>query len=251
MMPYRTALVTGASRGIGAAIVRQLCEMGLEVHAVARDKAALEALAAETGCRPLVADVRATGDVLAGLADAAIDVLINNAGSVPTVRPLHEQSAEQIDAALDLNLRAPLQLMRVLLPRMVARRRGHVINIGNTAGTAVFAGTGPYAAANAGLSLATRVTRYDLAGNNVRLTEIIPGRVETQVYLDAYGGDASRLHETMYANHRALQPEDVAATVALALSLPERADVTMLEVSPTDQAVGGHVFPQRQPRATP
>ncbi len=247
MTPYRTALVTGASRGIGAAIVRRLRGLGLEVYALARDGAALQALAAETGCRKLVADVRATEDVLAGLADTAIDVLVNNAGNVPTVGPLHTQSVEQIDAALDLNLRAPLHLMRALLPGMVARRRGHVINIGSTAGGTVFAGTGPYAAAKAGLSLATRVTRYDLAGSNVRLTEIVPGRVETQVYLDAYGGDAARLHETMYAHHRALQPEDVAAAVALALSMPERADLTMVEVSPTDQAVGGHVFPRQDP----
>ena len=246
MTPYRTALVTGASRGIGAAIVRRLRGLGLSVHALARNAVQLAALATETGCIPLVADVRATDAVLAGLADFEIDVLVNNAGAVPTVAPMHRQSAGEIDAALDLNLRAPLQLMRALLPGMVARGRGHVVNIGSTAGAAVLAGTGPYAAAKAGLSMAGRVARYDLAGSNVRITEIAPGRVETQVYLQAFGGEAARLHETMYARHRALQPEDVADAVALALTLPERADVSVLELSPTDQALGGYVYAKPQ-----
>ena len=243
MISYRTAMVTGASRGIGAAIVRRLRAWGMEVYALARDAVALQSLADETGCVPLAVDVRETDRVLAGLDGVGIDVLVNNAGAVPTVTPLHLQSAEQVDAALDLNLRAPLQLMRALLPGMIERRLGHVINLGSTAGRAVFAGTGPYAAAKAGLSLATRVARYDLAGSNVRMTEIAPGRVETQVYLGAFAGDAARLHEAMYAHHRALQPEDVAETVVLALTLPARADVTLLEISPTDQAVGGHVYP--------
>lgn len=242
MTPYRTALVTGASRGIGAAIVRRLRGLGLAVHALARDAAALAALAAETGCVPLVADVCATEAVLAALDGVAIDVLVNNAGAVPAVAPLHWQGEADIDAAIDLNLRAPLQLMRALLPGMVARGRGHVVNIGSTVAASVFPGTAPYAAAKAGLAMAGRVARYDLAGSNVRLTEIAPGRVETQVYIHAYGGDAARLHEAMYAHHRSLQPEDVAEAVALALALPERADVSVLELQPTDQAPGGHVY---------
>jgi NADP-dependent 3-hydroxy acid dehydrogenase YdfG len=246
MTPYRTALVTGASRGIGAAIVRRLRALDLGVYALARDAAALERLAAETGAVAVVADVTATESVAAALAGIEVDVLINNAGAVPVVAPLHRQTAKQIDAALDLNLRAPLHLMRLFLPGMVARGRGHVVNIGSTAAAAVFAGTAVYAGAKAGLSQASRVARYDLAGSNVRITEIAPGRVETQVYLDAYGGDAANLHEAMYARHRALQPDDVAETVVLALTLPERADVSFIEVSPTDQATGGHVYPTRE-----
>jgi len=245
MTPYRTALVTGASRGIGAAIARKLRGLGLAVHAVGRDAAKLQALCAETGCIPLVADVTDTEAVLSSLGDAEIDVLVNNAGAVPAVAPLHRQSAAELDAAVDVNLRAPLHLMRGLLPGMVARGRGHVINIGSTAGAAVFAGTGPYAAAKAGLSMAGRVARYDLAGSGVRLTEIVPGRVQTEVYLGAYGGDAARLHDSMYAHHRALQPEDVAEAVATALCLPDHANISVLEVVPTDQAVGGYVYTKR------
>jgi NADP-dependent 3-hydroxy acid dehydrogenase YdfG len=242
---YRAALVTGASRGIGRAIARRLCALGLVVHALGRDATRLELLRAETGCRVLRADVTDTEAVLRGLDGAEIDILVNNAGHVPALGPLHEQDAAALDAAIDLNLRAPLHLMRALLPGMVARGRGHVINLGSTAGGAVFAGTAPYAAAKAALSMAGRVVRYDLAGSGVRLTEIVPGRVQTEVYLGAYGHDAARLHAAMYERHRALQPEDVAEAVVAALCLPERANVSVLEVVPTDQATGGHVFPER------
>jgi NADP-dependent 3-hydroxy acid dehydrogenase YdfG len=246
MTPYRTALVTGASRGIGAAIARRLRALGLAVHAAGRDAVRLDALCGETGCIALVADVTDTAAVLRLVQDIAIDVLVNNAGAVPAVAPLHRQSATDVDVAIDVNLRAPLHLMRALLPGMVARGRGHVVNIGSTAGAAVFAGMGPYAAAKAGLSMAGRVARYDLAGSGVRLTEIVPGRVQTEVYRDAYGGDTERLHASLYARHRAVQPEDVAEAVAMALCLPERADVSVLELVPTDQAAGGHAYPERR-----
>ena len=245
MTPYRSALVTGASRGIGAAIARRLRKLDLEVYALGRAAALLHALAKETGCIALVADVTDTDAVLRGVAGVEIDVLVNNAGAVPAVAPLHQQSAAQIDAAIDVNLRAPMHLMRALLPGMEARGHGHVVNIGSTAGGAVFAGTAPYAAAKAGLAAAGRVARYDLAGSSVRLTDIHLGRVQTEVYLGAYGGDAERLHDAMYARHRALLPDDVGEVVALALMLPERADISVLELSPTDQATGGHVYPER------
>ena len=110
---------------------------------------------------------------------------------------------------------------------------------------AVFGGMGAYAAAKAGLSVAGRVSRYDLAGSGVRLTEIIPGRVQTDVYLGVYGGDADRLRTTLHESHRALQADDIAESVAAALCMPERANVSVLEVVPTDQAAGGQVYPPR------
>ncbi|ODN71234.1 SDR family oxidoreductase [Methylobrevis pamukkalensis] len=243
--PYRTALVTGASRGIGAAICRRLAARGMAVIGLARDAAALEALAVEIGITPLVADVTDTAAVTAGLGAAEIDVLISNAGYVAAVRPLHEQTSEEIDRTIDVNLRAPLHLARALLPGMIARRRGHVIHVTTTAAHAVFGGTAPYGAAKAGLSHAGAVMRYDLVGTGVRLTEIVPGRVETDVYLTAFGGDRERLRGTMYADVRALQPDDVAAAVVAALDMPEHVDIARLDVVPTDQAPGGHRYADR------
>lgn len=240
--PYRTALVTGASRGIGAAICRRLTGLGVTVYGVARSREALANVVEELGVIPVVADVRDTDAIIAELAGAEIDVLVNNAGMVATVKPLYEQTAEEIAETIAINLTAPMLLMRALLGGMVARKRGHVINITTTAARGVLAGTSAYGGAKAGLAHACRSLRYDLAGSNVRVTDLAPGRVETEIYLRAFGGDRERLNETMYGHVRALQPQDIAETIAVVLALPQHVDVTEIEISPTDQAVGGHVF---------
>ncbi|MFT4150677.1 MAG: SDR family oxidoreductase [Paracoccaceae bacterium] len=243
-MNYATALVTGASKGIGAAVARALVAEGMTVHALARSGEALSALADELGPRlvPLVADVRDHAGIAAALGQAEIDVLVNNAGGLNSVRPLHEQTAEETAEVVALNLTAPLQLIRMVLPGMVARQRGHVFNITSTAAGAVFPGTATYGGAKAGLSQAGRVLRHDLAGTGVRVTEIAPGRVETEVYLRAFGGDREKLAERMYTRQRPLHPEDVAATLIAALRLPGHVDLAEIIVSPTDQAAGGHVY---------
>lgn len=241
-VPYRTALVTGASRGIGAAICARLAALGLEVHAVARDAAALESLSGATGAITHVCDVTDHVSLAAALDGVELDVLVNNAGLVATVAPLHALTPEALDQMIDVNLRAPLHLMRVFLPGMIARRRGHIINIGSTSGSSVFGGTAVYSATKAGMTAASRVTRYDLAGSGVRLTEISPGRVETDIYLAAFGGDRTSLQDKLYRSVRALKPDNVAAAVVHALTMPEHVDISFLEIVPTDQASGGQVF---------
>src|SRR5437870_1699413 len=124
---YRTALVTGASSGIGAATVKRLRAEGLEVHAVARDAERLNKLAAETGCLPHAVDVGVLEQVEA-LKDIAVDVLVNNAGQSRRGNILNNTS-EDVDTLIDINLRAVLHLTRLFVPAMVKRDRGHVINI--------------------------------------------------------------------------------------------------------------------------
>lgn len=238
---HRTALVTGASRVIGAALCRRLAGAGLKVWAVARSASPLAALAEECpGLTPIVADVRDTDRIWAALGDVELDVLVNNAGMVSSVKPLEQQTAAEIAETIAVDLTAPLLLMHRALPPMIARRRGHVVNITSTAGHHVFAGTTAYAAAKAGLSRACDVARFDLVGSNVRITEIAPGRVETDIYLGAFGEDRERLRDALYARVRSLRPDDVAEAVIGVLATPDRVDVARLEITPTDQAPGGH-----------
>lgn len=249
-MNYSNALVTGASKGIGAAIAAALIQEGMTVYALGRDKVSLDALAASLGPRllPLVSDVRNHTAIAEQLADVELDVLVNNAGGVATVRPLHQQTAEETEEAILLNLVAPLQLIRTFLPGMIARGRGHIFNLTSTVASGVFPGTTAYGAAKAGLSQAGKILRYDLAGTGVRLTEIAPGRVDTEFYLKAFNGDAEGLREKMYTHQRALRPEDIASVLASALKLPSHVDVAELILSPTEQATGGHIYPAA-PRA--
>jgi len=244
-MAYQTALVTGASKGIGAAIVESLIAEELTVYALARGHDALQALKDRLGpnVRPLVADVRDCEAITSALGAAEIDVLVNNAGGLASVRPLHEQDAGEIAEVVALNLTAPLQLTRLLLPGMIARRRGHIFNLTSTAASAVFPGTTAYGAAKAGLSQAGRILRFDLAGTGVRLTEIAPGRVETDFYLKAFNGDRENLRKRMYSEQRPLGPSDIAAVLVSALRLPDHVDIAEMLVAPSEQAAGGHIYP--------
>jgi len=244
---YRRALVTGASRGIGAAVARRLVAGGLIVHGVARSAEGLAGMAAELGERflPCAADVRDTDAILAGLGSAAVDVLVNNAGGLASVRPLVEQTAAETAETVALNLTAPLQLMRALLPGMVARRRGHVFNLTSTAARSVLPGTTAYAAAKAGLAQASQVLRYDLAGSGVRITDLAPARVETEFYLAAFAGDRAALREKLFTAQRALAPGDVAETLWAALALPAHVDLSEIVITATHQAAGGQVFAPR------
>lgn len=242
---YRTALVTGASRGIGAEIARTLAGAGLEVLALARPSEALELLAETPGIIPLAADVTRIDDLAALLEGRQVDVLVNNAGAIGALGPLHTLTPRETADVVTLNLIAPLQLTQIVVGGMVSRGHGHVVSLTSAVAHHVFGGTTAYSAAKAGLSMAHQVLRHDLAGSNVRFTEVVPGRVETDFYLEAFGADAGRLKETLYARQRALHPEDIARAVLAALSMPEHVDLSRVEIMPTDQAPGGHAFPTR------
>lgn len=244
-IPYKTALVTGASRGIGAEICRHLSQLGLSVHAVARDSSKLDAICAETGATAHVADVTDTAAMKALLRELTVDVLVNNAGAISALGSLETLSADDIDRMIDVNLRAPLQLCRAALTGMVQRRRGHIINIGSTAGTFVFPGTAAYAAAKAGMTAANRVLRHDLAGSNVRVTEISPGRVHTDIYRQALDNDSNKV-AALYDNMRSVHPDDIARAVVTALTMRDGVDISFMEVVPTDQAPGGHRYPSAE-----
>jgi Short-chain alcohol dehydrogenase of unknown specificity len=242
--PYRTALVTGASRGIGAAICRRLSALGLEVHAVARSAESLDELRRDVPVIPHVADVTDVARMEQIFGEVEVDVLVNNAGVVSAVGPLHTLQAKDIEQMIAINLLAPMQLCRIALAGMVARKRGHIVNIGSTTGSFVFPGTAPYAASKAGMTVANRVLRHDLVGTNVRVTEVSPGRVHTDIYRSAVKDDAAR--SAMYDEYRSLAPEDVAEAIAVALTMPEAVDLSFMEITPTDQAPGGYSYARRK-----
>jgi NADP-dependent 3-hydroxy acid dehydrogenase YdfG len=239
--PYRTVLVTGASSGIGAATVRRLQASGLTVHAVARDQERLNRLAEETGCVPHAANVSDRDTLQALIERLEIDVLVNNAGQS---RPgnLTKTTAQDIDALIDVNLRAVFQLTHLVLSGMIARNRGHIVNITSIAGHYAFpGGNTTYHATKAGVHALSQQLRCDLIGTRVRVTEISPARVETEVFGRLIGNmeEAQRLY---YDEYESLLPEDIANSVAFAVTAPQRMNVSLMEVLPTMQVVGGLTF---------
>lgn len=189
-MVLRTALVTGASRGIGRAVADRLAASGVRVAALARTGGALAELAGahpQGRVVPLAADLRdaaATARALDAARAAfggAPDLLVNNAG-VFVVAPAHETDADAFAAVLDANLAAPFRLVRALLPEMRARGAGHVVTIGSVADRNTFPGNAAYAASKYGLRALHEVLRAECRGTGVRCTLVSPGPVDTPLW---------------------------------------------------------------------
>jgi NADP-dependent 3-hydroxy acid dehydrogenase YdfG len=234
---YRLALVTGASSGIGAAVVERLCLEGLEVHALARSGDALAALAARTGCIAHQIDVTDTA-ALTRLTEAlAFDVLVNNAG-VDRPKGLLKGSAEDIDLLVDVNLRAVLHLCQLVVPGMVARDCGHVINISSIAGAYNFGGNSIYHATKAAVSMLSRQLRIDAFGRRVRVTEICPGRVATDIFAHVHG-DTPEIRAKFIDGFELPQARDIADAIAFAITAPIAVNIGHMEITPTLQVPGG------------
>jgi len=233
---FSTALVTGASSGIGAATVRLLRQEGLRVVAVARRADRLESLARETGAIAMALDVTRTSDVEARLRDIPVDVLISNAGIGRGLTGLFNTSPQEIDDAVNTNVTAALQLLRAVVPAMVARRRGHVVHVGSVAGIHALPWA-LYGSTKGAIHLLSQNLRMELLGTGVRHTEILPGRVNTEFFERAFA-DPSQVPQTP-PGFKALDPEDVAEVILHALRAPQHVNLSTVEVLPTDQAMGG------------
>jgi NADP-dependent 3-hydroxy acid dehydrogenase YdfG len=234
---YKTALVTGASSGIGAAVVQRLCKEGIQVHALARSEASLRDLAERTGCIAHVLDVTDLAGVTLLAQEVQFDILVNNAG-VDRPRGILEATAEDIDLLVDVNLRAVLQLCRLVVPGMVARDRGHVVNISSIAGAYNFGGNSTYHATKAAVSMLSRQLRIDAYGKRVRVTEICPGRVATDIFAHVHG-DSKETHERFVEGFELPQAADIANAIAFAIAAPIAVNVGHIEITPTLQVPGG------------
>ncbi len=244
---YSTAVVTGASTGMGAAIAERLTKRGLTVHALARNEERLKELADKTGAIPHVVDLTDTTALAAVVGDLEVDVLVNCAG-VSRPGNLLDSSESDVDELIDVNLRGLLQLTRLVLPGMVERDRGHVINISSIAGLYNFYGHTVYHATKAAVHQVSRQLRNDTVGKRIRVTEICPGRVETEIFGRNMGGTPEAMEEawkTYYEGYESLTTDDIVNAMDYAIETPRHVNVGMLELMPTFQVPGGLTFDRR------
>ena len=244
---YNTALVTGASTGMGAAITERLAKRGLTVHAVARNEERLSELADRTGAIPHVVDLTDTEALTAVVSELKVDVLVNCAG-VSRPGNLLDSSEQDIDELIDVNLRGLLQLTRLVLPGMVERDLGHIINISSIAGVYNFYGHTVYHATKAAVHQISRQLRNDTVGKRIRVTEICPGRVETEIFGRNMGGTPEAMEEawkTYYEGYESLTTDDIVNALDYAIETPRHVNVGMLELMPTFQVPGGLTFDRR------
>lgn len=241
---YKSALVTGANTGMGEAITGQLSAAGVTVYGIARDAEKLDRVAATTGMKPIAVDLTDTAALAEAVADLEVDILVNNAG-VSANGNILDSDAETVDAIVDVNLRGVLHLCRLIAPGMVQRNRGHIVNISSIAGTYNFFGHTAYHATKAAIHQVSRQLRNDMLGHRVRVTEICPGRVETEIFGRNLGGsvdDHRKAWAEFYEHYESVTTADIADAVEFALNAPERVNIGMIEVMPTLQVPGGLSF---------
>jgi NADP-dependent 3-hydroxy acid dehydrogenase YdfG len=237
----RTALVTGASSGIGAATVRSLAAAGFEVVAAARRLERCEEVAREVGGRAMRLDVT-DPDSVAEVAQALPDVsvLINNAGGALGLEPVAEANEENWRGMYETNVLGVMRMTKRLLPALERSGDGYIVVMGSVAGVEVYPGGAGYTAAKHAAHAVTRTLRLELLGKPIRVTEVAPGLVETEFSLVRFGGDEERASE-VYEGTTPLAAEDVADAIAYVVTRPAHVDVDYVSIKPTDQATARDV----------
>ena len=242
----KIVFITGASSGIGRSCVKAFAAQGARLILAARRAERLEKLAVElkTEHGPdilvLKLDVRDPAAVAAAVAGltaewTAIDVLVNNAGLSRGLDKLHEGKLQDWDEMIDTNIKGLLYVSRAVIPGMVARGRGHVINIGSIAGREVYPGGNVYCATKFAVNALTKGMRLDLNGTGVRVSTVDPGLTETEFSVVRFHGDAGRAGK-VYQGYAPLAPEDIADAVVYCATRPMHVDVAEMLVLPTAQA---------------
>jgi NADP-dependent 3-hydroxy acid dehydrogenase YdfG len=237
----RTALVTGASSGIGAATVRSLAATGFEVVAAARRIERCDQLAREVGGRALRLDVTDQESV-AALAEAIpeLSVLVNNAGGALGLEPVAEADEEKWRQMYETNVLGVMRVTKALLPALERSGDGYVVVIGSVAGVEVYPGGAGYNAAKHGANAVARALRLELLGKPIRVTEIAPGMVETEFSLVRFEGDQARA-DKVYEGTTPLSAEDVADAITYVVTRPPHVDIDYVSIKPTHQATARDV----------
>ncbi len=238
MLVDHHVLITGATSGIGRACARAFAAAGADLTITGRRADRLEALAEEIAgsVRTLTFDVRDREATTAALRDVpAPDVLVNNAGLASGFDPVQDGDPADWDAMLDTNVKGLLTVSRSLLPRMVQRGRGHVINVGSIAGHEVYANGTVYCASKHAVDAITKGMRLDLLGTGVKVSTVDPGMVETEFSVVRFHGDVDRA-STVYEGLDPLTPEDIADTIVWIADRPRHVQVAEVVILPADQA---------------
>ncbi len=248
----KTVLVTGASAGFGDAIARRMVKDGHRVIATARRKDRLEALQKELGSDLLafaldVTDKAAVAALPGSLPEGwrEVDVLVNNAGLALGVAPAQVSKLDDWETMIATNVVGLVQVTHALLPGMVERDRGHIINLSSTAATYPYPGGNVYGASKAFVTQFSLNLKADVVGTGVRITDLEPGLVGGSEFSTIRLGDPEKA-AAVYAGTTPLNPHDIAEAVAWVVGLPAHVNINRLEMMPTCQAAGPLAIKRKQ-----
>lgn len=231
-----TAVVTGASGGIGDAVTRRLTEEGFHVVAVGTRQAALDDLCNRFGCERIAVDIGDATAVEAALSGVTADVLVHGAGLLGPHLPIHKTSAETVAQLMSVNVIGLFNVLRSVVPGMIERRNGAIVLIGSICGNVAGSGPGVYSATKAAMQSVAANLRFELQETPVRVTEIRLGRVRTGIH------GQLNMDADLYDGYECIQPDDVASTISHILASPPAVDHSIVEMMPTRQVIGGTRF---------
>ncbi len=248
----KIALITGATAGFGRAMARRYAAEGWRVVVTGRRADRLDELLAELpdgmahAARFDVRDAAAVDAALASLPAEfkAVDVLVNNAGLALGLDPVQTGSWDDWETMVDTNIKGLLRVTRAVLPGMVERDTGHVVNLGSVAGTYPYPGGNVYGATKAFVNQFSRNMRADLLGSRVRVTNIEPGLCESEFSVVRFKGDKAKADQ-VYQGTEPITPDDIAEIVWWCTTLPAHVNINSLEVMPVDQAFGNFAVHRR------
>lgn len=236
------AIITGASSGIGLAVAKQLAQAGYDLLLIARREEKLEELknTLKANVEIVVLDVRNRKSVETTFTKlqekwSDAEILINNAGLAVGLEPLQQGNIDDWDRMIDTNVKGLLYVSRSVLPWMVARNKGHIINIGSIAGKEAYPNGAVYCGSKFAVDAISKGMRMDTVSNNIKVTQICPGAVETEFSLVRFKGDENRA-KNVYKGFAPLSPEDVANVIMFCISLPAHVNINDLVLMPTAQA---------------
>lgn len=237
----KIALVTGASSGIGWATSIALASSGYDLIICGRREERLSELAKKVNVKThqLVFDVRDKDQVEEQIASLpsewrSIDVLVNNAGNAHGLGKIHEGNVEDWDAMIDINVKGLLYVTKAIVPGMVERAKGHVVNIGSVAGKEVYPNGNVYCGSKHAVDAINNGMRLDLMGTGVKVSQICPGLVETEFSLVRFKGDEEKA-ESVYKGYDALKAEDIADVIQFVVTRPAHVNIADTLIFPTAQ----------------
>ncbi len=243
MLSGKTIMITGATSGFGKSCAEQFIQSGAHVIATGRRLELLEGLRLDMGSErlhTLALDVRDESAVAQAFSDlppafSAISVLVNNAGLALGLDSLERMPIEDIHQMVDTNIKGLLHCTHAVLPQMIARDNGHIVNIGSIAGSYPYPGGNVYAGTKAFVKQFSLTLRADLLGKNIRVTNIEPGMADTEFSLTRFHGDRQKA-DAVYAGMQPLTGEDIAHTIAWCITQPNHVNINRVEIMPTMQA---------------
>ncbi len=242
----KIALVTGATSGIGKATARQLAEKDFNLIITGRRKERLEELANELkqkyNCETIILnfDIRKQAEVDKAIDSLPenwknIDVLVNNAGLAAGADPIYDALLDDWERMIDTNIKGLLYISKKVMPFMMKRKSGHIVNIGSIAGKQVYPNGNVYCATKFAVDALTKAMRIDLLKHNIRVTQIAPGAVETEFSIVRYHGDKDKA-DNVYKGYTPLFAEDIANAIVFAVTRPAHVNIADVLIMPTAQA---------------